>query len=50
MIIPVEDVQRINRSDNVHIVVTKYGGHCGFLSNWKLDSWQDQQALQIILG
>jgi len=50
MIIPVEDVQRINRSDNLHIVVTKYGGHCGFLSNWKLDSWQDQQALQIILG
>jgi len=48
MIIPIEDVQRINPSDNLHITVTEYGGHCGFLSNWKLDSWQDQRALEII--
>ena len=50
MIIPIEDVQRINRSDNLHITVTEYGGHCGFLSNWRLDSWQDQRVLEIILG
>ena len=48
MIIPIEGVQNIKPSDNLHITVTEYGGHCGFLSNWRLDSWQDQRALEII--
>lgn len=50
MVIPIDDVLGINQSDNLHITVTEYGGHCGFLSNWKLDSWQDERALEIILN
>ena len=48
MIIPVKGVERIARNDNVHILVTEHGGHCGFLSNWRGDSWQDQRLLEII--
>jgi len=50
MIIPVQGASELSNNDNLHITVTEYGGHCGFLSNWKLDSWQDERALEIILS
>ena len=48
MIIPVEDVYSLNNNEKINITVTKHGGHCGFLSNWKFDSWQDERALELI--
>jgi len=48
MIIPVEGISALSSNPNLNVMVTEYGGHCGFLSNWKLDSWQDQRALEII--
>lgn len=48
MIIPVKDVEQISNNSNVHIYVTKHGGHCGYISNWKGESWQDQRVLEII--
>ena len=48
MIIPVQDVDKLSRTDNLHITITEYGGHCGFLMNWKLDSWQDARVLALI--
>jgi len=50
MIIPVDGVASLSGNDNLNVTVTQYGGHCGYLSNWKLDSWQDQRALEIIKG
>lgn len=47
-IIPVEGVDQISKNQNIHIVVTKFGGHCGYMSNWKGESWQDQRVLEII--
>ncbi|MEO0369137.1 MAG: alpha/beta fold hydrolase [Pseudomonadota bacterium] len=48
MIIPVEGVNRINKHDSLDIVVTEQGGHCGYLTNWRFESWQDDRLLQII--
>ena len=48
MIIPVEDVYSLKNNEKINITVTKYGGHCGFLSNWRFDSWQDERALELI--
>jgi hypothetical protein len=48
MIIPVAGIARINKGENLQIVVTEHGGHCGFLSNWRFDSWQDERIVQII--
>jgi len=50
MIIPVKGASELEGNENLDIMVTDRGGHCGFLSNWKLDSWQDQRALEIMLG
>ena len=49
MIIPIEGVDGLAGNANLNITVTKYGGHCGFLSNWRMDSWQDERVLEIIL-
>lgn len=48
MIIPVKDVPQISNNSDVHIYVTKHGGHCGYISNWKGECWQDQRVLEII--
>lgn len=48
MIIPVAGVNTLSSNPNVHISVSKHGGHCGFISNWKGESWQDERVLSII--
>ncbi len=48
MIIPVKGVKDLSASPNVHVYITKRGGHCGFMNNWRGDSWQDQRVLEII--
>jgi len=48
MIIPVKGVEQLSKNSNVNVYVTKYGGHCGFISNWKGESWQDLRVLEII--
>jgi len=50
MIIPIEGIRDLASNPNLDVMVTEHGGHCGFLSNWKFDSWQDERALEIILG
>lgn len=48
MIIPVEGVNDLAPNPDVHVTVTEYGGHCGYITNWKGDCWQDQRVLEII--
>ena len=45
--IPRDDLQRIARPPALTIETTDYGGHCGFLMNWKLDGWIDRRLLQL---
>lgn len=48
MIIPYQDVALLADSPDLHITMTEKGGHCGFLMNWKLESWQDQRVLELV--
>jgi len=48
MIIPVDGVEQLANNPHLNVTITEHGGHCGFLKNWKFDSWQDQRALDII--
>lgn len=48
MIIPVGGVASIEEQPNVHVTVSDHGGHCGFIMNWRGDSWQDLRALELI--
>ncbi len=48
MIIPVDGVHLLADNPDLHVTITEHGGHCGYLSNWRGDSWQDHRALEII--
>ena len=39
---PPEDFEGLHTAGNLrHYLATARGGHCGFIRNWKLDSWAD---------
>lgn len=49
MIIPSEHIGLLNKDNtDLHITVSEHGGHCGFLMNWRLDSWQDARAVELV--
>ncbi len=46
-IIPADDLARLARSDCLTIETTPWGGHCGFLMNWRLQGWIDLRFLEL---
>ena len=48
MIIPWQDVELLADNPDIHITLSDKGGHCGFLMNWRLESWQDYRVLELI--
>jgi hypothetical protein len=46
-IIPVEDLQHLARPAALQVEVTDWGGHCGYLMNWRLDSWVDRRIVEL---
>jgi hypothetical protein len=45
-IIPARDLERLARSDRLRIIVTRHGGHCGFLRAVGEASWADRVVLR----
>ena len=41
-IIPVEDFRRLSLSDSTRLYIVRHGGHCGFLEDWRLNSWAER--------
>jgi predicted alpha/beta-fold hydrolase len=37
-VVPVDDFRELPDNPELELIVTRYGGHCGFLKNWKLES------------
>ncbi len=48
-VVPVADFGRLPANPNLEVLVTRYGGHCGFLKNWKLDSLAEDLMLDRML-
>lgn len=48
MIIPYEDIGLLADNPDLHITLTERGGHCGYILNWKFESWQDQRVLELL--
>jgi predicted alpha/beta-fold hydrolase len=49
-IIPVDDFHRLSDDPNLEVVIEQKGGHCGFIENWRMQSWVEQWLLQRISG
>ncbi len=37
-VVPIHDFRDLPANPAIELIVTRYGGHCGFLKNWKLES------------
>lgn len=46
-IVPVSDLAKLDKPPSLNVVVTPRGGHCGFIENYRLDSWGDRCLSQI---
>lgn len=44
-VVPVDDFSRLPANPWLEIRVTRHGGHCGFLKNWKLESLAEDVIL-----
>jgi len=40
-VVPVSDFNALPDNENIELLVARYGGHCAFLKNWKMESWAD---------
>jgi len=41
-VVPVGDVALLHENPCIEIDVTEFGGHCGYLKNWRLESWAEE--------
>ena len=48
-VVPVADYYALPANPQLEILVTRYGGHCGFLKNWKLESLAEDLILSRML-
>lgn len=44
-IIPLADFELLARPPALDVEVWPHGGHCGFLANWRLESWIEQRIV-----
>ncbi|MCB1616529.1 MAG: alpha/beta fold hydrolase [Pseudomonadales bacterium] len=49
-IINIEDIRQIHTPPCLQIEITDKGGHCGYLQNYKLESWLDDRLVELIDG
>ncbi len=46
---PVSDLALLPDNRNLSLWVTRHGGHCGYLKNWKLHSWAEDRIAERFL-
>jgi len=49
MVVPVSDFMDLPENDHIELLVTRYGGHCAFLKNWKMESMADDVIVERVL-
>ena len=48
MVVPISDFRGLPKNENIELLVTRYGGHCAFLKNWKMESWADDVIVERV--
>ncbi|MBC2714542.1 MAG: alpha/beta fold hydrolase [Desulfobacteraceae bacterium] len=46
-IIPAKDIQNLASPDCLKIETTRFGGHCGYLKDFRLNSWADDRLKEL---
>ena len=50
MVVPVSDFADLPDNEHIELLITRYGGHCAFLKNWKMESMADDVIVERVLG
>jgi len=48
-VVPVTDFADLPDNENIELLVARFGGHCAFLKNWKMESWADDLIVERVL-
>ena len=48
-VVPVSDFEALPDNPCLEMIVAQYGGHCGFLKNWKLESMAEDLVAERFL-
>ena len=48
-IIPVEDFYRLRTSPSTRLIIQPFGGHNGFLENWRLNGWYERMVRDLFI-
>lgn len=46
-VIPVSGTEAFSSSQYFRLRIFKQGGHCGFIQNWRFESWLDQELIRL---
>lgn len=46
-VIPIESAATFSSNTHVSFIKSKHGGHCGFIKNWRLESWIDDTIVNL---
>ena len=49
MVVPVSDFVDLPDNENIELIITRYGGHCAFLKNWRMESMADDLIVERVL-
>ncbi|NRB70880.1 MAG: alpha/beta fold hydrolase [Xanthomonadales bacterium] len=47
---PQHDLALLPENPQLEVLLTRYGGHCGYLKNWRLESWAEDCIAARFLG
>lgn len=47
-IIPVADIECIDPVDGLDVEITRYGGHCGYLCDFRMQSWVERRIAELL--
>ncbi len=47
-VVPVSDFNDLQDNEYIELLVARYGGHCAFLKNWKMESWADDLIVKTV--
>jgi predicted alpha/beta-fold hydrolase len=48
-VVPVADFERLPENPCLDVIIARYGGHCGFLKNWRLESMAEDLITERFL-
>ncbi len=47
-VIPATDARALPDIEALDVCITRYGGHCGYLKNWRLHSWAEDRLFDYV--